>query len=153
MGIGIGVGVGAFAIIAFGAWFCLRRRRRSQRQGSATPLPPPAEPEKTNSYIPPAPVSQTNSPVAAAAIARKPVKAQEQVAVSPISSTTELEGGQGVRREISGREIHPFPVINQNQPPVVVPGEYELHGHGTPPPNYQYQQAGRGGAYQHSELP
>jgi hypothetical protein len=63
---------------------------------------------------------------------------------SPESQTTELTG-EGVRRELSGRDIHPFPIISPSSP-ISVPGEHEVHGDGlsrelpaesrSPPPVY-----------------
>lgn len=50
--------------------------------------------------------------------------------VSPIeeeSKVRELAGGEGVRREVDGREVHPFPE-RVGSPPVVVPGQWEVDG-------------------------
>ncbi|KAH8653018.1 hypothetical protein BGZ61DRAFT_541696 [Ilyonectria robusta] len=71
--------------------------------------------------------------MSAAPVVRKPVGSSAvsrvSAAVSPIFKTTELSS-EGLKREIDGQEIHPFPNVTPN-PPVVVAGHHEVNGDNT----------------------
>ncbi|KAH8586987.1 hypothetical protein B0O99DRAFT_694953 [Bisporella sp. PMI_857] len=118
LGAGLGVGIPAFiALVGVGVWLCLRKRRDTQTLVQQWPQYLPSQDvAKAPSFL-----AQPGSPSSAAT----PV-------ASPVLQKTELAGGEGVRREISGMEVHPFPIINPSQP-VVVAGNHELHAQSTGP--------------------
>ncbi|KAH8586502.1 hypothetical protein B0O99DRAFT_644374 [Bisporella sp. PMI_857] len=145
---GLGVGIPAFIVlVGVGVWLCRRRRRDTQ---------PPMQ-EQWPQYLPsqdgaeaPSLLAQPGSPPSAAT----PV-------ASPVLQKTELAGGEGVRREISSVEVHPFPIINPSQP-VAVPGNHELYAQNTGPelpedistPGYQLDRpSGKEAKQRHKELP
>ena len=121
----------------------LRKRSRERTQGpqgsGGYEYPPPPPPPETDQY------QQATSP--AVYIERKPVPFST---ASPSTGQGEGEtelSGQGVSRELSGREIHPFPDTSPNAP-VAVPGQYEM-----PVENRPHEMAGSGDPYRRHELP
>ncbi|KAF4943938.1 hypothetical protein FGADI_13019 [Fusarium gaditjirri] len=62
---------------------------------------------------------------------RKPVGAPTISSVSSLSKTNELSG-IAVQRELSGREVHPFPNMKPS-PPILVSGQHEMSGDGWRP--------------------
>jgi hypothetical protein len=96
-------------------------------------------------------------PAAAMAPSPIPRKAVPAQIPSPLSQTTELTG-EGVRRELSAREMNTFPSPMSPGSPVTMPREYEMSGEGqagelpgqarSPPPDYPHavaRQPGLGG--------
>lgn len=134
LAIGLGVGI-PIILIALGFGFCLFcRRRRHRRAVLATathhpPTPPPLASEMSYATTP----MTSPAPAKAGVVKRKPLGSPTLETVSPIEGGRgegdfrELAGGQGVRREVDGRELHPFP-DRVGSPPVVVPGQWEADG-------------------------
>jgi hypothetical protein len=126
LGAGLGVGIPAFiALVGVGLWLCLRKHRNTQT--------PPQE--QWQQYLPsqdmakaPSFLAQPGSPP----FVEPPVASPVSGTTSPVLQKTELAGGEGVRREISGVEVHPFPTLNPSLP-VTVPGSHELHAQNTGP--------------------
>lgn len=113
VGLGVGLGVGlavALAIVGVGVWLCLRRRRKGThaQANEASPLPPA-----------PQSMLSTMSPFS-------PKIGRKRVPVSSAATESELSGA-GVVRELSGRDIHPFPDATPS-PPVVLAGQHEVMG-------------------------
>ncbi|KAH8592600.1 hypothetical protein B0O99DRAFT_235034 [Bisporella sp. PMI_857] len=147
LGAGLGVGVPVvISLVAIGLWLSCRGRRDNQ--------PPPQEQWQSQDV---AKVPAAPSPATALFVQRKPVATAVESPVSrtssPVLQNTELAGGEGVKREISGQEIHPFPAINPS-PPITVPGNHELHAQSTGPelPGYR-PTPGQDAGQRHWELP
>jgi hypothetical protein len=126
LGAGLGVGIPAFiALVGVGLWLCLRKRRDTQ-----TPPQGQWQPSQDMAKAPGTTAQLTSPPAAALTLQRKPVATEAGSLVSgtssPVLEKTELAGGKGVVGEISGREVHPFPIIKPF-PPIAVPGNHELH--------------------------
>ncbi|KAL6855515.1 hypothetical protein ACO1O0_006664 [Amphichorda felina] len=131
----LGVGIPlVLAIVGVIVWIILRRRKNQQQQqqqqqdGSID--------EKQGGITPP-----TGPPTSR--IDRKPVAVS---AVSAVSTDAKTElSGQSASRELSGREIHPFP-SNDPSPPLTLPGQHEMlaatdrpHEMGHRDPRYELQ--------------
>ncbi|SPQ21541.1 8049aa51-6cc6-40de-a7a3-41659fb3d695 [Thermothielavioides terrestris] len=164
----VDLGVGVTALLALAAagtagWICLRRRRMRSRQQQH---PQPLGPGSPNDPLVPA-MGDVPAPAPSPPIPRKAVAAVATKPPSPLSpepKTWELGGGQGVRRELGGRELHPFPDVTP-RPPVAVPGQHELHGAGrrpempcqtrSPPPRYYHvvRNSGASAGRERWELP
>ncbi|KAF9768674.1 hypothetical protein IL306_013985 [Fusarium sp. DS 682] len=128
--IGVGVAI-PVVVIAAGlfAWWFIRRRKQQQAQYPhvTQPLSEVATgggPTVVASATPPTPERRDTLP-------RKPVGASTISSVSSLSKTNELSG-IGVQRELSGREVHPFPNMTPS-PPVQVAGQHEMSGEGWRP--------------------
>ncbi|KAK4234364.1 hypothetical protein C8A03DRAFT_37863 [Achaetomium macrosporum] len=141
LGLGVGLGVAlALAVAGFGTWMCIRRKRR--RQPLASPNDAALPPMGDGPAASPSPIPRKS--VAAAAATPSPL--------SDAPGTSEL-GGQGIRPELGGTGLHPFPDVAPS-PPVAVPGQHELHGLGrqpelpgqprSPPPQYSQVVAASG---------
>ncbi|KLO89034.1 uncharacterized protein LW93_12454 [Fusarium fujikuroi] len=128
--IGVGVAV-PVVIIAAGlfAWWFIRRRRQQKTQypHNTQPLS-----EVTTgggpavlAYVSP------STPERRDTLPRKPVGASTISSVSSLSKTNELSG-ISVQRELSGREVHPFPNMTPS-PPIKVAGQHEMSGEGWRP--------------------
>lgn len=100
------------------AWWFLRKKRRNQfvAKNQSPEYVPPVE---TVQRTPPPPNHQDS-------ISRKPVASPIVSPVSPVTKTTELSG-DGISRELSGREIALLP---SPSPPVTLPGQHEMQGEG-----------------------
>ncbi|CZR43404.1 uncharacterized protein FPRO_07679 [Fusarium proliferatum ET1] len=128
--IGVGVAV-PVVIIAAGlfAWWFIRRRRQQKTQypHNTQPLS-----EVTTGGGPAVVASVSPStPERRDTLPRKPVGASTISSVSSLSKTNELSG-IGVQRELSGREVHPFPNMIPS-PPIQVAGQHEMSGEGWRP--------------------
>ncbi|CVK92362.1 uncharacterized protein FMAN_07258 [Fusarium mangiferae] len=128
--IGVGVAV-PVVIIAAGlfAWWFIRRRRQQKTQcpHNTQPLS-----EVTTGGGPAVVASVSPStPERRDTLPRKPIGASTISSVSSLSKTNELSG-IGVQRELSGREVHPFPNMTPS-PPIQVAGQYEMSGEGWRP--------------------
>ncbi|AEO62962.1 uncharacterized protein THITE_2141166 [Thermothielavioides terrestris NRRL 8126] len=117
----LGLGVGITALLALAAagiagWMCLRRRRMRSRQPQH---PQPLRPGSPNDPLVPAmgdvPAVTPPPPIPRKAVAAIPAKPPSPL--SPEPKTWKLGGGQGVRRELGGRELHPFPDVALRPPP------------------------------------
>ncbi|CVK90238.1 uncharacterized protein FPRN_07434 [Fusarium proliferatum] len=128
--IGVGVAV-PVVIIAAGlfAWWFIRRRRQQKTQ---YPLNTQPLSEVTTGGGPAVVASVSPStPERRDTLPRKPVGASTISSVSSLSKTNELSG-IGVQRELSGREVHPFPNMIPS-PPIQVAGQHEMSGEGWRP--------------------
>ncbi|SCV28883.1 uncharacterized protein FFB14_02101 [Fusarium fujikuroi] len=128
--IGVGVAV-PVVIIAAGlfAWWFIRRRRQQKTQypHNTQPLS-----EVTTGGGPAILASVSPStPERRDTLPRKPVGASTISSVSSLSKTNELSG-ISVQRELSGREVHPFPNMTPS-PPIQVAGQHEMSGEGWRP--------------------
>ncbi|KAF4341360.1 hypothetical protein FBEOM_4709 [Fusarium beomiforme] len=128
--IGVGVAI-PVVVIAAGlfAWWYIRRRKQQKAQ-----YPHFTQPlsEVTNGGGPAVVASATPStPDRRDTLPRKPVGASTISSVSSLSKTNELSG-IGVQRELSGREVHPFPSMTPS-PPIQVAGQHEMSGEGWRP--------------------
>lgn len=167
LALGLGAGLGgllALSLVAFGIYLCVRHNRRKRQQQLFHDAPPSTQQITTTSSLDDHKPS-TTSPLP---IPRKAVPATSRSPSTVLASSgeiPELRGGQGVRRELGGTGLHPFPNVSPS-PPVPVPGQHELHGRGwqpelpgqsasRPPQCYQAVAAGRGtpGGREHWELP
>ncbi|KAM0555104.1 hypothetical protein ACHAPJ_006454 [Fusarium lateritium] len=128
--IGVGVAVPVVALIAAGlfAWWFIRRRRQQKAQ-----YPPPTQPlsEVTTGGSPTIVSAAAPTPERKDTLQRKPVGASTIYSVSSLSKSNELSG-VGVQRELSGREVHPFPNMTPS-PPIQVAGQHEMSGDGWRP--------------------
>ncbi|KAM0432330.1 hypothetical protein ACHAPT_004871 [Fusarium lateritium] len=122
IGVGVAVPVVAIAAIGLFAWWFIRRRK--QRQAQTLPTSQPVTEASTGGGAAIAPERKDT-------IQRKPIGATAVSPVSSLSQTNELSG-VGVQRELSGREVQPFPNVTPG-PPVVVPGQHEMTGDGWRP--------------------
>ncbi|KAJ3526653.1 hypothetical protein NM208_g11087 [Fusarium decemcellulare] len=113
--IGVGVAVPVVAIIAGGlfAWWFYKHKK--QRKGRVPPATEPLSEVTTGDGG--AGVAAASTPEKKETIQRKP--------------TNELSG-DGIRREVSGREVQPFPNMTPS-PPIVVAGQHEMNGQGWRP--------------------
>ncbi|KAF5234115.1 hypothetical protein FANTH_12341 [Fusarium anthophilum] len=128
IGVGVAVPVVVIAVGLFTWWF-IRRRRQQKTQYPCTtqPLSEVATgggPAVVASVSPSTPERRDTLP-------RKPVGASTISSVSSLSKTNELSG-IGVQRELSGREVHPFPNMTPS-PPIQVAGQHEMSGEGWRP--------------------
>ncbi|KAG7414676.1 hypothetical protein Forpe1208_v007951 [Fusarium oxysporum f. sp. rapae] len=128
--IGVGVAV-PVVVIAAGlfAWWFIRRRKQQKAQYPHTTQPlsevtTGGGPAVVASVSPSTPERRDTLP-------RKPVGASTISSVSSLSKTNELSG-IGVQRELSGREVHPFPNMTPS-PPIQVAGQHEMSGEGWRP--------------------
>lgn len=143
LGIGLGVGLTlAIVIVGLGLWLCVRRKRTFPTAGeSQLPAQEPVVPHQE--------VKPVVGGGGTAQISRKAVASQRDQSKSPESQTTELMA-EGVRRELSGRDVRSFPVIPPSSP-ISLPGEHEVSGEGlsrelpgqsrSPPPGYSHAAA------------
>ncbi|KAF4467939.1 hypothetical protein FALBO_5173 [Fusarium albosuccineum] len=127
--IGVGVAVPVVAIIAGGlfAWWFYKHKK--QRKGRVPPATEPLSEVTTGDGG--AGVAAASTPEKKETIQRKPVGAAAVSPVSSFSQTNELSG-DGIRREVSGREVQPFPNMTPS-PPIVVAGQHEMNGQGWRP--------------------
>lgn len=124
----LGVGIPfVLAVVGVVVWIILRQGKKRQQQQQQENGSSMAE-NQDSSTAPPA-----------NRIDRKPV------AISTVSDVKTELSGQSVSRELSGREIHPFPP-NDPSPPVAVPGQHEMlaattrpHEMGHADPRYELQ--------------
>ncbi|PNP80647.1 hypothetical protein FNYG_06246 [Fusarium nygamai] len=128
IGVGIAVPVVVIAAALF-AWWFIRRRRQQKTQYPHTTQPlsevtTGGGPAVVASVSPSTPERRDTLP-------RKPVGASTISSVSSLSKTNELSG-IGVQRELSGREVHPFPNMTPS-PPIQVSGQHEMSGEGWRP--------------------
>ncbi|KAL5584595.1 hypothetical protein FOVSG1_013984 [Fusarium oxysporum f. sp. vasinfectum] len=128
--IGVGIAV-PVVVIAAGlvAWWFIRRRNQQKAQYPHTTQPlsevtTGGGPAVVASVSPSTPERRDTLP-------RKPVGASTISSVSSLSKTNELSG-IGVQRELSGREVHPFPNMTPS-PPIQVAGQHEMSGEGWRP--------------------
>jgi hypothetical protein len=133
LGVGLGLGIPAgLAAIGIGIWIWLRRRGK---QAVNSPM----------SYL--EPLDKSGAELAAgtprfrpadsgSAIFRKAVATSLRQTLSPTAQTTELSG-QGVRREVEGRELNTMPAVHSGSI-VNVPGKHELWAQGNQPPVFAY---------------
>lgn len=122
LGVGLGVGIpAALAVASLAIWSCIWKRRRNRRRefSQNAALPPVMGEQSDEHYRTPGPF--TPLPPAVSSISRKPVG-------TPQSQMKELPG-QGVKRELGGQELHPFPIISPSSP-VTVPGQHGMMGEG-----------------------
>ncbi|KAF4977788.1 hypothetical protein FZEAL_5754 [Fusarium zealandicum] len=124
--IGVGVAVPVVALFAAGlfAWWFIRRRR--QRHAQPPPATQPLSEVTTGGGPAIAPIPERKE-----TLQRKPVGTASVSPLSSFSHTNELSG-VGVQRELSGREIHPFPNVTPS-PPIVMAGQHEMTGEGRRP--------------------
>jgi hypothetical protein len=138
LGVGLGVGITlGIIVVGVGLWFCLRRKRVSQTTEEYRP-------SVQEPVVPHQEVKPVMGVGGAAQISRKAVPTQRDQSKSPVSQTTELTG-EGVRRELSGRDARP---VTSPSSPVSLPGEHEVSGEGlsrelpgqsrSPPPVYSH---------------
>ncbi|EXK38957.1 hypothetical protein FOMG_06438 [Fusarium oxysporum f. sp. melonis 26406] len=128
IGVGIAVPVVVIAAGLF-AWLFIRRRNQQKAQYPHTTQPlsevtTGGGPAVVASVSPSTPERRDTLP-------RKPVGASTISSVSSLSKTNELSG-IGVQRELSGREVHPFPNMTPS-PPIQVAGQHEMSGEGWRP--------------------
>ncbi|EMT63271.1 hypothetical protein FOC4_g10013492 [Fusarium odoratissimum] len=128
IGVGIAVPVVVIAAGLF-AWWFIRRRNQQKAQYPHTTQPlsevtTGGGPAVVASVSPSTPERRDTLP-------RKPVGASTISSVSSLSKTNELSG-IGVQRELSGREVHPFPNMTPS-PPIQVAGQHEMSGEGWRP--------------------
>ncbi|EGU77879.1 hypothetical protein FOPG_14897 [Fusarium oxysporum f. sp. conglutinans race 2 54008] len=128
IGVGIAVPVVVIAAGLF-AWWFIRRRNQQKAQYPHTSQPlsevtTGGGPAVVASVSPSTPERRDTLP-------RKPVGASTISSVSSLSKTNELSG-IGVQRELSGREVHPFPNMTPS-PPIQVAGQHEMSGEGWRP--------------------
>ncbi|EWZ36914.1 hypothetical protein FOCG_04011 [Fusarium oxysporum f. sp. radicis-lycopersici 26381] len=128
IGVGIAVPVVVIAAGLF-AWWFIRRRNQQKAQYPHTTQPlgevtTGGGPAVVASVSPATPERRDTLP-------RKPVGASTISSVSSLSKTNELSG-IGVQRELSGREVHPFPNMTPS-PPIQVAGQHEMSGEGWRP--------------------
>ncbi|EXK88994.1 hypothetical protein FOQG_08227 [Fusarium oxysporum f. sp. raphani 54005] len=128
IGVGIAVPVVVIAAGLF-AWWFIRRRNQQKAQYPHTSQPlsevtTGGGPAVVASVSPSTPERRDTLP-------RKPVGASTISSVSSLSKTNELSG-IGVQRELSGREVHPFPNMTPS-PPLQVAGQHEMSGEGWRP--------------------
>ncbi|KAM0085055.1 hypothetical protein ACKRZS_002496 [Fusarium odoratissimum] len=128
IGVGIAVPVVVIAAGLFTWWF-IRRRNQQKAQYPHTTQPlsevtTGGGPAVVASVSPSTPERRDTLP-------RKPVGASTISSVSSLSKTNELSG-IGVQRELSGREVHPFPNMTPS-PPIHVAGQHEMSGEGWRP--------------------
>ncbi|EXA44497.1 hypothetical protein FOVG_05912 [Fusarium oxysporum f. sp. pisi HDV247] len=128
IGVGIAVPVVVIAAGLF-AWWFIRRRNQQKAQYPHTSQPlsevtTGGGPAVVASVSPSTPERKDTLP-------RKPVGASTISSVSSLSKTNELSG-IGVQRELSGREVHPFPNMTPS-PPLQVAGQHEMSGEGWRP--------------------
>ncbi|KAG9256191.1 uncharacterized protein F5Z01DRAFT_672185 [Emericellopsis atlantica] len=110
LGAGLGVGVPlVLALVGAGIWLCMRQRRRKQVASEEEQQRPP-------SY------SQVDVVPAAGGTGKKTASVHKVVETQ--QDKLEL-AGQGIRRELAGQQIHPFPTQTV-YPAVVVPGQHEM---------------------------
>lgn len=116
VGAGVGVGIGVPAVLALvGILFCLRRKQRRSKVQQNTYTNAPSQPE-TETFQAKPPVSR---------VERKPVPSTQ-----PSPRKTEISG-QGVFRELSGREIHSVQDISPSAP-LGIPGQHEMPAGASP---------------------
>lgn len=123
LGAGLGVGIPAcLAITGLSFFFWLRKKR--QQSGRAQDAhwggnsDGPSQPEMQSHQ------HNYQSPPSLKPVERKPVPVSAAPS-SPFSEGKSELTGQGVSRELSGREIHPLP-DNSPSPPLAVPGQHEM---------------------------
>ncbi|KAG5747051.1 hypothetical protein H9Q69_010813 [Fusarium xylarioides] len=127
IGVGVAVPVVVIAAGLFAWWFIRRRQQKTQYPHTTQPLS-----EVTTGGGPAVVASVSPStPERRETLPRKPVGASTISSVSSLSKTNELSG-IGVQRELSGREVHPFPNMTPS-PPIQVAGQHEMSGEGWRP--------------------
>ncbi|KAL5623455.1 hypothetical protein FOBRF1_002705 [Fusarium oxysporum] len=128
IGVGIAVPVVVIAAGLFAWWF---NRRRNQQKAQYPHTTQPLSEVTTGGG--PAVVASVSpsTPERRDTLPRKPVGASTISSVSSLSKTNELSG-IGIQRELSGREVHPFPNMTPS-PPIQVAGQHEMSGEGWRP--------------------
>lgn len=119
IGVGVAVPVVVLSAAAIFTWWFLRRRRQ-QKLAHSHP-PEYVSPNDNNAQTPP--------PMSISPVSRKPVASPT---VSSMTGGTNELPNNGVRRELSGQEIHTFTAVVPS-PPVQRPGQHEMQGEGWQP--------------------